>query len=67
MQLPARARNRLTARLTYGVTAYWTLNALLIAEEARWHLLCRLTIWDLATLRALGLILIHVHGHGTLH
>jgi hypothetical protein len=67
MQLLARARNRLPASLSYGFVAYWTLNALLIAEEARWHLLYRLTIWDVAALRTLGLMLANGHGHGTLH
>ena len=55
MQLLAPAHRRVGFRLTYGFVAYWALNGLLLIEEARWHLLYQLMMWDLAQLRALGL------------
>jgi hypothetical protein len=37
--------------LRLGVVVYWALNAGLIVAEARWHLLYRLTVWDLSQLK----------------
>jgi len=37
-----------------AASAYWLLNLILVGAEARWHLLYRLTLWDIATLRALA-------------
>lgn len=42
------------ARYVYGAVAYWTLNAALLLGEARWHVLSRLTVWDIVTLRTVA-------------
>jgi len=56
MQLIARPLNRFTSRLAYGAVAYWGLNVALVAAEARWHLLYRLTVWDIVQLKSLASI-----------
>lgn len=61
MQMLAPARRRFVSRFTHGFIIYWALNGLLLLEEARWHLLYRLTIWDIAQIRTLGLMIAHVH------
>ncbi len=61
MQLLAPARHRLFSRFAYGAAAYWALNALLLLAEARWHVLYRLTMWDLAQLRTLLAVTQHHH------
>jgi hypothetical protein len=53
MQLLARHPGRTTSRFALGAVAYWGLNAALLAEEVRWHLLYRLTIWDVSAIRSL--------------
>lgn len=53
MQQLATVANRVLARCTYGLVAYWTLNAILVLAEARWHVLYRLTLWDISLLRTL--------------
>lgn len=39
--------------------AYLLLNAILLVEEARFHLLYRLTVWDISELRLFGILLGH--------
>ena len=34
-----------------GLAFYWTLNACLVVAEARWHLLYKLTVWDLSQIK----------------
>jgi hypothetical protein len=43
--------------LRFGLVVYWALNAGLIVAEARWHVLYRLTIWDLSALKSLAPVL----------
>jgi hypothetical protein len=50
MELLARATGRLFFRYRYGLWAYWFINAALVVAEVRWHVLYRLTIWDVSTL-----------------
>ena len=62
MERLAQVPNRLAQRTLYGTTAYWMLNIVLVAAEMRWHLLYRLTVWDLSTLKTLGPLLAkHLH------
>lgn len=38
---------------TYGAMAYLALNLLLVAAEARWHILAKLTLLDAAEIKQL--------------
>jgi|GEM_PF-5806861 hypothetical protein len=49
--------NVIAGRSTLGIVTYCTLNALIIAAEARWHLLYRLTLWDLSQIRTLIILI----------
>ncbi len=40
-------------RWLYGAAAYWALNIALLFAEVQWHVLSRLTLWDIETLRSL--------------
>jgi hypothetical protein len=53
----ARRVNRLAAGSFYGAAAYWAVNLALVAAEARWHVLYRLTLWDVSQIKALSAIL----------
>jgi hypothetical protein len=57
----ARTTDRLFSRYRYGLWAYWLFNAVLIVAEARWHVLSRLTLWDIATLVRLVGAMAHPH------
>ena len=64
MHMLARGPSRLASRFVYGTAAYWALNVVLVATEIRWHLLYRLTAWDISQFKSLGpLIYQLVHGH----
>lgn len=45
---------RMARRFTYGAVVYWALNVILLAVELRWHVLYRLTVWDIEQLRTLA-------------
>jgi hypothetical protein len=38
----------------YYVAAYWILNIALVLIEARWHVIYRLTLWDISEFEKLG-------------
>ena len=64
MDMLARGPSRLASRFVFGTAAYWTLNVALLLAEARWHILYRLTMWDVTQLRAIAPVLYHaVHNH----
>ena len=67
MQRLARPRATFGSRLAFGAVMYWTLNAALLFQEARWHLLYRLTLWDVAQLRAIGIALASTTHSGLPH
>lgn len=46
----------LGARYAWGAGFYLALNFLILAVEARWHLLYRLTLWDIAEFKTLALL-----------
>jgi hypothetical protein len=50
MELLARTTSRFLLRYRYGLWAYWFINAALVIAEIKWHVLYRLTIWDITTL-----------------
>jgi hypothetical protein len=60
MDMLARPANRIVSRFFYGTAAYWTLNAALALAEVRWHLLYRLTLWDISQFKVIGAALYHV-------
>ena len=57
MQRLTRITKRVLSGLAHGSLAYLGLNAILLVEEARFHLLYRLTVWDISELRLMGLLL----------
>ena len=63
MDMLARRPSRVASRVFYGTAAYWTLNVALLLAEARWHILYRLTLWDLSQLKALGPVFYHAVSH----
>jgi hypothetical protein len=44
------------SRYAWGAGFYLALNFLLLAAEARWHLLYQLTVWDISELKTLALL-----------
>jgi hypothetical protein len=59
MDTLARRPTRIASRFLYGTVAYWTLNVLLVAEEIKWHLIYRLTLWDISQFKMLGPVIVH--------
>jgi hypothetical protein len=59
MDMLARAPARVASRFLYGTAAYWALNVALVAAEIRWHVLARLTVWDITQLRVIAPALYH--------
>jgi hypothetical protein len=57
MQRLTRIAKRLVSGLAHGSVAYLGLNAILLVEEARFHLLYRLMVWDVSELRLFGFLL----------
>ena len=57
MQRLTRFARRVLSGLAHMSLAYLLLNAILLVEEARFHLLFRLTVWDMSELRLFGLLL----------
>jgi hypothetical protein len=45
------------ARYAWGAGFYLALNFLILAVEARWHFLYRLTAWDISELKTLATLL----------
>ena len=54
MERLARIATRLGPRYAFGVAAYWALNVALLLAELRWHVLTKLTLFDIEQLKALG-------------
>ena len=54
MERLARIATRLGPRCAFGVTGYWVANAALLVAEARWHLLSRLTLFDIEQIKMLA-------------
>lgn len=60
-----RLANRTGPRAIYYVAAYWALNIVLVVAEARWHLIYRLMLWDIAQLSSFAPFLSKLaHAHG---
>jgi hypothetical protein len=52
------------SRWVVGAAVYWAANFALLFAEAQWHVLSRLTVWDIVTLKSLApslAQLIHPH------
>jgi hypothetical protein len=60
MDMLARRPNRVASRFLYGSVAYWGLNVVLAVEEIKWHLIYRLTLWDISQLKVVGPVLFHL-------
>jgi hypothetical protein len=61
MERLARTTSQFLVRHRYGFWAYWFLNVSLIVAEVRWHILTRLTIWDVVTVIRLVGAMAHQH------
>jgi hypothetical protein len=44
-------------RFAWGAGVYLALNFVLLGVEARWHVLARLTVWDISELKTLTVML----------
>ncbi|HEY1867119.1 MAG TPA: hypothetical protein VGG70_02415 [Candidatus Cybelea sp.] len=47
------ARNRVVHRSMFGLVTYCALNFAVLAAEARWHVLTKLTLYDVAQIKTL--------------
>jgi hypothetical protein len=56
MERLTRASNRFLARLGQGAAGYVVINLLLLATEAKWHLIYRLMLWDISEMKTLGFL-----------
>ena len=50
----ARIATRLGPRFAFGAAAYWAVNLALLVAELRWHVLTKLTLFDIEQLKGLG-------------
>ena len=57
MEHLVRPTKRVGTRFAWGTGIYLALNLLLVAAEVRWHILARLTVWDISELKTLGSML----------
>ncbi|MFY9709912.1 MAG: hypothetical protein WBD57_10670 [Candidatus Cybelea sp.] len=56
MEWLTRASNHFLSRLGQGAIGYVGVNLLLLAAEARWHLIYRLMLWDISEMKTLGFL-----------
>lgn len=54
MEEHAGPLKRIASRFAYGAAIYWALNIALLAAELRWHILSRLTVWDIEQFKSLA-------------
>jgi hypothetical protein len=54
MERLARIATRLGPRCAFGVAAYWAANVGILFAEARWHVLSRLTLFDIGAIKAVA-------------
>jgi hypothetical protein len=57
MERLTRSFNQLASRLTKIGTGYLGVNIVLLAAEARWHLIYHLTLWDVSEMKTFGFLL----------
>jgi len=63
MEQLVRPTKRLGKRFAWGATVYLALNFVLLIAEARWHILARLTVWDISELKTLTVMLAQLAAH----
>lgn len=63
MEQLARPTKRIGKRFAWGAGAYLALNLILVGAEARWHILARLTVWDISELKTLSSMLSQIMHH----
>ena len=63
MQQLVRPTKRLGKRFAWSAGIYLALNFLLLAAEMRWHILARLTVWDISELKTLSVMLAQTMHH----
>ncbi|MFZ1018552.1 MAG: hypothetical protein WAN39_11845 [Candidatus Cybelea sp.] len=56
MERLTRASNQFLSRLGQGAIGYVGVNLLLLAAEAKWHLIYRLMLWDISEMKTLGVL-----------
>lgn len=57
MERLVRPAKRIGQRFAWGAGIYLALNFLLLLAEAQWHILARLTVWDISELKTLTVML----------
>ena len=57
MEQLVRPTKRLGDRFAWGSGIYLVLNFMLLIAEVRWHVLARLTAWDISELKTLTVML----------
>lgn len=63
MERLARVAKRLLRYLGHGTIGYLAMNLVLMAAEARWHFLYRLTVWDMSEMKTVAILLSRTAHH----
>ncbi len=63
MEQLVRPTKRVGQRFAWGAGIYLALNFLLVVAEAQWHILARLTVWDISALKTLTVMLSQTMHH----
>lgn len=63
MERLARRYKRFLACVGQGTVGYVAMNLLLMGAEAKWHLLYRLTVWDMSEMKLVAILLAQTARH----
>ncbi|HVR46035.1 MAG TPA: hypothetical protein VMT95_05310 [Candidatus Binatia bacterium] len=63
MEQLVRPTKRVGKRFAWGAGVYLALNFVLLVVEAQWHVLARLTVWDISELKTLTAMLAQLAAH----
>ncbi|HEX4015066.1 MAG TPA: hypothetical protein VHX17_14415 [Candidatus Cybelea sp.] len=63
MERLTRKYKRFLAYLGQGTVGYLAVNLVLMAAEAKWHLLYRLTVWDMSEMKLVAILLAQTAHH----
>ncbi len=63
MERLVRPTKHMGQRFRLGALVYLALNFALLVAEAQWHVLARLTVWDISELKTLTVMLAQAAHH----
>ncbi len=63
MERLVRPTKHMGQRFKLGALVYLALNFALLVAEVQWHILARLTVWDISELKALTVMLSQAAHH----